>query len=669
MEGRTGIDAPRVGVDPLQEPAKAAVRFYRHLQRKHPELRRAFYQQAFFDHARQLRNLAGRLEATVGSDGSDGGLVRYLCQRVRETAAALESMASGFRSPFLLFVIGMGKFGKSTLVNALVGEEVAPVDFLPKTWKIDVFEGVEGRALATVRYRDGREERLDRAEAHRRIALEEARREQSEQLIEAEFRVRSSNLKTSQEKEKLKRALRDRLLYRSPIVEVRWPCPRKGILQQFAIVDTPGLWQHIGGDDSREDLRDYYYKADGVIWLLDATKLTGRQAREMLDDLDRSLQLVGARRANMVAVVNRMDLVRGSIDGEARVLQAIRHRFGDLFDDVIPMSALEAFEAVRTNNPVLEQRSGLRSLLDTLERCFAARATELQITRKTQGAHAYLAMLAQVVGEYRDRLIRDESRRTNVESAVEADLAAELPPLRASFEQALDEVVEMAKRRIATSEERLHRVRALQGEGRTAEEQRSAMRKLILNDMIGLDEINRLVNRYAAELAAIGSLIVSRRWRDSIFASSSEEYGQEPAVDHVVSGAPPVLECAPIAIAPAASDILDAVDIALKQPGWWDRLKQMLGVPLPAQQHMHRLVDAIKEGSRRRFDDCYAGVCRDVRKCLGQIREQTYARLYGPSWMTPRRLELLDDLLAACTKRFSPPQLRELLMVGGVRQL
>ncbi len=41
--------------------------------------------------------------------------------------------------PYMLYVIGMGKAGKSSLLNSLVGSKVADVGTLPKTWKTDFF--------------------------------------------------------------------------------------------------------------------------------------------------------------------------------------------------------------------------------------------------------------------------------------------------------------------------------------------------------------------------------------------------------------------------------------------------------------------------------------------------------------------------------------------------
>src|SRR5690606_35993965 len=129
--------------------------------------------------------------------------------------------------------------------------------------------------------------------------------------------------------------------YRSPIVEVKWPVRAEGISVHFDVVDTPGLWQKrlematpvfegasgrstgISTDAnhfslvSSEDLRSYYLQADGVLWMLDATKLATGKPHELLNDLNDALSRVGGVPRNAVAVLNRIDLVRRNGGAEA----------------------------------------------------------------------------------------------------------------------------------------------------------------------------------------------------------------------------------------------------------------------------------------------------------------------------------------------------------------
>src|SRR5690606_41353466 len=61
-----------------------------------------------------------------------------------------------------------------------------------------------------------------------------------------------------------------------------------------------------------EDLRSYYLQADGVLWMLDATKLATGKPHELLNDLNDALSRVGGVTRNAVAVLNRIDLDRKS---------------------------------------------------------------------------------------------------------------------------------------------------------------------------------------------------------------------------------------------------------------------------------------------------------------------------------------------------------------------
>jgi hypothetical protein len=79
---------------------------------------------------------------------------------VASSARALEELAARVREDrFRLLVVGQFKRGKSTLVNALLGEEVLPMGVLPLTSvATEIVAGPEREAR--IRYRDGRGERV-----------------------------------------------------------------------------------------------------------------------------------------------------------------------------------------------------------------------------------------------------------------------------------------------------------------------------------------------------------------------------------------------------------------------------------------------------------------------------------------------------------------------------
>lgn len=161
--------------------------------------------------------MAGQLQALA--DGTyAGSRSAQVAQELEAVAGGLVQLAEDLGRPFLLFVVGMGKFGKSTLINALLGQRVAAMDALPKTWKIDVFTHTLPENVAEVRTYQGHVERLSVHKAVELIAEEERRREESEEKVWQLFQERARELSSVAEKEILRQELETLYLYRSPIV-------------------------------------------------------------------------------------------------------------------------------------------------------------------------------------------------------------------------------------------------------------------------------------------------------------------------------------------------------------------------------------------------------------------------------------------------------------------
>src|SRR5690606_23436547 len=166
-----------------------------------------------------------------------------------------------------------------------------------------------------------RVERMPVPDAMNLIADEERRREASEEKVWELFQEQARELSSVTERELLRQELELLHLYRSPIVEVKWPVRAGAITSYFDVVDTPGLWQERPGRErladrpnngstpspgagasadsqpfslvSSEDLRSYYLQADGVLWMLDATKLAAGKPQELMSDLNAALSRVG----------------------------------------------------------------------------------------------------------------------------------------------------------------------------------------------------------------------------------------------------------------------------------------------------------------------------------------------------------------------------------------
>lgn len=93
---------------------------FRHLRSRLAQERLRSLQAAARQAAAEVRRAADEVRALADSTyaGSRSG---QLAQELDAVAGGLVQLADDLGRPFLLFVVGMGKFGKSTLINALLG--------------------------------------------------------------------------------------------------------------------------------------------------------------------------------------------------------------------------------------------------------------------------------------------------------------------------------------------------------------------------------------------------------------------------------------------------------------------------------------------------------------------------------------------------------------------
>ena len=201
---------------------------------------------------------------------------------------------------FRLGVIGEFRVGKSTLINALVGHEVAFTDIMEATAAECLFHyGKNGKA--TINYKDGSTKITGVEEMNDTL---DANREDKEWLNGIDHIAYSVDS--------------DRL-------------------QEFDIWDAPG----IGGDDDNERLANRFLeKLGGAIWVLDVT-LIGKSS------IIRPLSQLKKTGKPVVGVLNRIDEYDGNLD---EAIEFLHKSYPDLFSTVITMSALDELDAVLDKN-------------------------------------------------------------------------------------------------------------------------------------------------------------------------------------------------------------------------------------------------------------------------------------------------------------------------------
>lgn len=301
----------------------------------------------------------------------------------------MNHLSDALQGKFMLFIMGSGKNGKSTLINALIGQPVAEENINPKTWKIDVFVDKVGNKVK-LKYKDGSIKDVD-INVAKKILEEE---DQKFELGKKKFREAKQTVPkglSSQALKEMNEELRKKYTYRSSLAEMIHSVKNSSLLKKYNVVDTPGLNQEFSGEVSA-NAKEYYGKADGIIWVLPGDKLAAKGDKQEIINI---LEDYGIR-DNIIVVINKLDniLANGqTIDG---VLADAEKFYGDIFKEFIPISAKIASKARAvladvnsTQEELIEAKklleiSNFPQLQDRLERKLLNNAVHLQIQGKVE---------------------------------------------------------------------------------------------------------------------------------------------------------------------------------------------------------------------------------------------------------------------------------------------
>jgi hypothetical protein len=293
-----------------------------------------------------------------------------LSERVRETLGAdfqkalrrdIDRIRRRLEADFTLLVVGDFKRGKSTLINALLGQKVASSNVTPETVTINRF-----RFAPTVNVSATLENG-----AKVGLTFEDIQLERLEPILEKMPKPVS-------------------------FLSVDVPAPW---LQGVTIVDTPGMGDVLSRFD--DDVRNYLHSADSVIYVVSALS-------PLSDTEERFLRTALATHdfPKLTFVVNMIDFAK-SDDEEERLMSRIAPRLQSVFPEahVFAVSALdELCRQVGADRPhperaehLAENFEGLRS---HLERSVFLNRQRIQLDRAIDLSQRMLAR----VGETSQRL-------------------------------------------------------------------------------------------------------------------------------------------------------------------------------------------------------------------------------------------------------------------------
>jgi len=235
-----------------------------------------------------------------------------------EFADEAAGMLEQFARPLNLAVVGEFNTGKSTFINALIGEPVAPMGIEPVTATINIFR-YAAEKKARVIYEDGVEE------------------------------ADINNLASYIDERHIKKNHAAAIKY----VEIFYPAE---ILKSVNIIDTPGLNAPLVEHEvlTKDFLRD----SDAILWLFDvqsAGKMTEKKSLEFISGFSRKT----------LAILNKIDTVNEAETLE--VIAALHDEFKSLIDNICPVSAKQALNGTIKNNAEEISESNIDAMFDFLK--------------------------------------------------------------------------------------------------------------------------------------------------------------------------------------------------------------------------------------------------------------------------------------------------------------
>ncbi len=268
-----------------------------------------------------------RLEHRIRTSGLTDRLIHLL--------AGVQDSQTRANEPFEIFVMGEGKHGKSTFINAVLGEHIAPTDWLPKTWCFNRYIAVdEPDALVRLFVDPILLESAGSSEIRQHIGTPVGK---FRNLVEFHVSRNVADAIAESEERRVAHTLGSSKPYFSPVMEIEWAvAARNALLPGIRLVDTMGINQQLAPSSHLHHLKWQYERADAVIWIVAAEKIGAKELRnEMLEARRYSKQLI--------LIINKWDQLDDST--RKRALTRAEREYGELVSSVIPMSSLAALYA------------------------------------------------------------------------------------------------------------------------------------------------------------------------------------------------------------------------------------------------------------------------------------------------------------------------------------
>lgn len=357
--------------------------------------RNNLYKKASYTVEEVNKNL-NKLKLNVFDEKSE---INILILKVKNEIDIIKKSIEDLKKPFLLFIMGPGKYGKTSLINSLIKEHFLEVRDIPNTWKLDsLVYGVNKRI--EIIYDNKISRVYDYEEGKDIIKNEEIKFKNSKNKIRYELEKYKNKEKINKEELKnYKKILEDMYIYKSNICEVRYFIDKKGILNDFVIVDTPGLNQSLL-ENTNSRMLDYYNHADGIIWILDSQNVISKSSYELLEELKHNYS-IEKNKDNIICVVNKIDTIKNKIKDKQKIIEKVDLLYEQNFKDIVMISARNAINGILNNDTNLIDISNIKALENSIEINFKKKSEKIQVKSKQQGLKLMSKKIIEYINEYK----------------------------------------------------------------------------------------------------------------------------------------------------------------------------------------------------------------------------------------------------------------------------
>lgn len=285
-------------------------------------------------------------------------------------------------SKYKVFIRGLGKAGKSTMLNALLnlGEsDGSAVGIIPLTFTYDAFTNELPKDKAEVRRvnaapklmgkQKAREERRKETEAFKKSE------EKCKKLIEKA--IRSTYIE--EERKKIEYDIYREHLLKTDIREVRWGIGENYIFDNVVLIDTPGLEQELRFTNELGELKSY--EVDGILWVISSEQFMEKDAADTFEAEKRELAEI-YKNKKVICMLNMVQHEGEPLTYGSRAWNRIQKKAEKIYcgecgcDAILCVNARMAYEGNEENNKQKTDASNISELRAKINEMFIEKSNE-----------------------------------------------------------------------------------------------------------------------------------------------------------------------------------------------------------------------------------------------------------------------------------------------------